>query len=106
MSNEPRPAGLPDYDEAEPNTDDGATSTMIVGGVDLKELQAAYAQHPTLAQWHETSIELIPEIYGLVKQGRAIATQQARRIKQLEVEVAGLKAKYEPEMNSPGSEGT
>jgi len=95
MPEETRPAGLPDYDESP--AAGGATSTMSVNGIDLTELQAAHAQLPTLARWHETSIQLIPELYDLVKQGRAIATGQALRIGQLETEIERLREKCEPE---------
>jgi len=83
--------------------EDGPEASVVIGGVDLRELKAAHAQHPLLSRWHNTTLVLVSDLMdekaGLqtaVRELEAAGVAQAKRIKELE-EKYELDAEDKPE---------
>lgn len=90
-------------DQASDGDADGSVS-MVIGGVDLADLQAAHAAHPILARWHETTLKLIPDIYDLAEAGGEGVQILKARVKELEDKLAELEGEDDdkPDDAEPG----
>ncbi len=75
---------------------DGATTYMEIGGVDVREMQSAHAQHPVLSRWHETTLRLIPDLQQQLDQCRRIIAGQAERIAELDASKEKLEERLAP----------
>lgn len=95
---------------SEPAQSEGASTQVIVGGVDLADMQRAYSQHPVLDRWHKTTVRLIPDLYEMLEQATARVEALTARNKELVEQLKELQGEPDEENvpapeEEPGEEG-
>lgn len=89
---------------AEQGDGEGPVGGMVVGGVDLRDLQRSHAERPSLARWLETSIKLIPDFYETQETLVSQKAQLEEVIKAQAKQLKELKDKYEPEQKGSAAD--
>jgi hypothetical protein len=81
-----------------------AEGTMSFGGIDLREMQAAYAEHPELVQWRQTSqtvirdyVEANAALGARLREAQSKEADLERHIAVVEEHNAALRRELEPE---------